>query len=268
MIEVHPTSSTGESQVNSLGHVTSRLIPSKAVHPMPARSRWVFDDLLDRRFLKPRYEPIVDLMSGVPVGAEAMARWPELGILPGSAHQWAVTQGRLAELDEACRNAAIDDAIDRGLASPLCLFVNLDPSVIGPGTAARLLERVVDHAALVVEIIGPAGMGRSTALLRTVEQLRESGCAIALEDAGACVGGTLAPSIEPDIIKLDVSVVQGRSGDGDAALAAGICSYADRTGAAVLAEGIATEAHLHRALAFGATLGEGWYFSRWTPLGT
>ena len=88
------------------------------------------------------------------------------------------------------------------------------------------------------------------------------------EDAGACVGGTLAPSIEPDIIKLDVSVVQGRSGDGDAALAAGICSYADRTGAAVLAEGIATEAHLHRALAFGATLGEGWYFSRWTPLGT
>ncbi len=253
--------------MNSLGHVTSRLIPSQAVHPMPKRSRWAFDDLLDRRFLRPRYEPIVDLVIGVPVGAEAMARWPELGILPGSAHQWAVSEGRLAELDEACRNAAVDDAIDRGLASPFCLVVNLERSVIGPGTAARLLERVVDHASLVVEIIGPERRGRSTALLRTVEQLREFGCAIALEDSGTCVDGAVLPSIEPDVIKLDVSVVQGRPGGGDAALAAGIASYADRTGAAVLAEGIETEAHLQRALAFGATLGEGWCFSRWEPFG-
>lgn len=234
---------------------------------MPEASRWAFEDLLDRRFLQLRYEPIVDLVTGTPVGAEAMARWPELGILPGPAYQWASAQGRLAELDAACREAAIDEAIARGLDARLLLFVGLQPSVIGPDTASRLRDRVIDRAGLVVEIVGWGGPGRWAPLLRAVGQLRDSGCAIALEDTGASVDAALLRSIRPDVIKLDISTV-GEPVPGNAIVTVGVTSYAERTGAAVLADGIGTEEHLERAIALGATLGEGWYFSRGGPLGS
>ena len=41
---------------------------------------------------------------------------------------------------------------------------------------------------------------------------------------------------------------------------------AERSGAVILAEGIETEAHLRRAEAIGARLGQGWLFGRPGPL--
>ncbi len=43
-------------------------------------------------------------------------------------------------------------------------------------------------------------------------------------------------------------------------------AHAERTGATVLCEGIETEEHRSRALALGATLGQGWLFGRPGPL--
>jgi hypothetical protein len=48
---------------------------------------------------------------------------------------------------------------------------------------------------------------------------------------------------------------------------AAVGSYAEAHGATVLAEGIETEEHLEKALAFGAQLGQGWRFGRPGPLG-
>jgi EAL domain-containing protein (putative c-di-GMP-specific phosphodiesterase class I) len=222
-----------------------------------------FDDLLDRRNLKPRYEPIFDLSTGEPVGAEGLARWPSMGIMPARAFQWATEQGRLGELDEACRNAVIDDAVTSGLVLRRHLFVNLEPSVIGPATVERLVRRVEDRAGLVVEITERGLLRRPAELLRAVHQLRASGFGIALDDVGA-VPDSLAflPFIAPDVIKLDMSLVQERPNSGHAAIADGISSYVERNGAAVIAEGIETGSHLRRALALGATLGQGWYLSR------
>ncbi|HEY8770982.1 MAG TPA: DICT sensory domain-containing protein, partial [Thermoleophilaceae bacterium] len=43
-------------------------------------------------------------------------------------------------------------------------------------------------------------------------------------------------------------------------------AYADWAGASVLAEGLESEEHVKRALALGATLGQGWHFGRPGPL--
>ena len=52
------------------------------------------------------------------------------------------------------------------------LFVNLEPSVLGPDTATRLLDRAAGQAGIVVEITERALLHRPAELLRGVHQLR------------------------------------------------------------------------------------------------
>jgi EAL domain-containing protein (putative c-di-GMP-specific phosphodiesterase class I) len=226
-----------------------------------------FEDLLDRRHLKPVYQSIFDLATGEEVAAEALARWPELSIDPDLAFQLATTRGRLAELDQACRYGAIDGAIAFGLPLGFKLFVNLEPSVLGPDTAAGLVSRAAGQVDLTVEITERALTRRPAELLRAVGTLRAAGCAIALDDVGANPESlALLPFIAPDVIKLDISLVQRWLNVQQAAIYTTVAAYAERTGAAILAEGIETEIDLGQALALGATLGQGWYFSRPGPL--
>jgi hypothetical protein len=78
----------------------------------------------------------------------------------------------------------------------------------------------------------------------------------------------LLPFIAPDVIKVEISLVQRWPNVDQAAIYTTVAAYAERTGATVLAEGIENEAHLGRALALGATLGQGWYLGWPGPLGT
>ncbi len=251
-----------------LGHTTSTLISSSATQPMQLPIAQI-DDLISRRYLRPQYQPIFDLNSGEQVAAESLARWPELGITPEAAFHLAALMGRLDELDEACRDAAIEGAMAETLPPRFELFVNLEPSVLAADTAARLLAKTAGRFGLVVEITERALTTRPAELLHAVHQLRAAGCAIALDDVGAQPDSlALLPFIAPDVIKLDVSLVQRWPNVDQAAIYTTVAGYAERTGATVLAEGIENEVHLERALALGATLGQGWYLGWPGPLGT
>ena len=250
------------------GNATSTNHP-RAVQPKPRGRGLNIDDLIDPRYLKPEYQPIFDLTSGEQVAAEALARWPELGVRPEEAFHCAAQEGRLVELDEACRNAAIMEAVAEDLPSQFELFVNLEPSVLGPDVARHLLERATGRFGLVVEITERALTRRPAELLHAVYQLRAAGCAIALDDVGAVPDSlALLPFIAPDVIKLDISLVHSWPNVEQAAIYTTVAAYAERTGATVLAEGIEHEAHLQRALALGATLGQGWYLGWPGPLGS
>jgi EAL domain-containing protein (putative c-di-GMP-specific phosphodiesterase class I)/DICT domain-containing protein len=229
---------------------------------------FAFDELLDRRNLTPQYQPIFDLGTHEQVAAEALARWPDLDIDPTTAFQWAAQVGRLAELDEACSNAAVDDAIAHGMPPGFQLFVNLEPSVVGPATATRLLARTRGQVGLNVEITERALLNSPAELLRAIHQLRAAGCAIALDDVGA-VPDTLAllPFVAPDVIKLDVSLIERWPNLAQAAIYTTVAAHAERSGATVLAEGIETDVRLQRAIALGATLGQGWALGWPGPLG-
>jgi EAL domain-containing protein (putative c-di-GMP-specific phosphodiesterase class I)/DICT domain-containing protein len=220
---------------------------------------FAFDELLDRRNLKPQYQPIFDLSTHEQIAAEALARWPDLDIDPTEAFLWAAQEGRLRELDEACSDAAVDNAVAHGMPPGFQLFVNLEPSVIGPETATRLLARAAGQIGLNVEITERALLNSPAELLRAIHQLRTAGCAIALDDVGA-VPATLAllPFVAPDVIKLDVSLIDQWPNLAQAAIYTTVTAHAERTGATVLAEGIETDNRLQRAIALGATLGQGW----------
>lgn len=219
-------------------------------------------EIFDLDEIHPVFQPIVDVTSGQEVGAEALARWPGLGVGPDVAFEMARRQGRVAELDVQCQRAALRDASDVALPAGFKLFVNVEPgqSVAGLGGAGQDLE-------LVVEITERALADRPADLMRHLRALRASGMAIALDDVGAVPDSlALLPFIEPDVVKLDMSLIQRRPGRDQARILTAVNAYAERSGARILAEGVETERHLDQAMALGATWVQGWYFGRPGPL--
>jgi hypothetical protein len=73
------------------------------------------------------------------------------------------------------------------------------------------------------------------------------------------------PLLQPDVIKLDLSLVQRRPDRTVAEIMNAVNAHAEATGAVVLAEGIETNAHVDIARALGARLGQGWLLGRPAP---
>src|SRR3978361_2267762 len=117
-----------------------------------------------------------------------------------------------------------------------------------------------------MEITERALAARPAELLRAVERARERGWRIALDDVGAdSMSLSFMPLLRPDVVKLDLSLVQERPGPAIAQIMNAVNAYAEESGALVLAEGIEDERHLRMARGLGATLGQGWFFGRPGP---
>ena len=115
-----------------------------------------------------------------------------------------------------------------------------------------------------VEFTERALAARPAEVLAAVAWLRHRGCGIALDDVGIDRRSlALMPLLSPDVIKLDMSLIQDRAPSREMArVLNAVGAEAERSGAVLLAEGIETEAHFARARAVGATLGQGWLFGR------
>ncbi|MEJ5914754.1 diguanylate cyclase domain-containing protein [Pseudokineococcus sp. 1T1Z-3] len=217
------------------------------------------------------FQPIVDLDSGCVVAYEALARGPRGSALetPAALFAAARSQGLLEELDRACRAAAFRGAVTAGLRAPLTLFVNVEPEALDEAPLdelAALVEEAPEQLRVVVEITERALAARPAELLRTVDRVRELGWGVALDDVGANpLSLTFMPLLRPDVVKLDLRVVQDRPGPAVAQVMNAVNAYAEEAGALVLAEGIEDQRHLRRGRALGARLGQGWLFGRPRP---
>jgi diguanylate cyclase (GGDEF)-like protein/PAS domain S-box-containing protein len=227
-------------------------------------------DVLDAGAVRSFFQPIVDLASRSVVAYEALARGP-LGPLatPDALFAAAREAGLLAELDEACRLAAFEGASRLGLVAPCAVFVNVEPEVLDDAPLSDLLA-IADAAPgelrMVIEITERALAARPAELLRTVERVRDLGWGVALDDVGADSASlAFMALLRPDVVKLDLSLVQDRPSPAIAEIMNAVNAYAERSGALILAEGIETERHLATAQGLGATLGQGWLFGRPTP---
>jgi EAL domain-containing protein (putative c-di-GMP-specific phosphodiesterase class I) len=218
------------------------------------------------------YQPVVDLQSLQPVAYEALARGPAGSPLEAPDRLFAAAgeAGLVHEVDMACRAAAIDGAIRPTRTDPFTLFVNVEPTAIdgSPLFEADQQERILrDRVRVVAEISERDLVARPADLLAAIAWLRGRGVGIALDDVGGDPRSlALMPFVRPDIVKLDMQLVQ-RAPDAQTALVSNaVGAEAERSGTQILAEGIETEEHLSRAIGLGATLGQGWLFGRPTDL--
>ena len=230
-----------------------------------------FDAVLAGRLVEPVFQPVVALADERPVGFEALARGPEGPLREAPAlFAAAARAGRSPELDWLCLTAAARRYRQEGVPE-LALFVNLNPDTLGTDPPEELVEvyaELTQERDVVLEITEQSVMREPARLLGAVLDARRRTARIALDDIGAEPASLAAmPLINPDIIKLDRSIIQSRSNSWALSqVVNAVLDEAHRRGAQILAEGIERPEHVAVARSLGATLGQGWLFGRPGPL--
>jgi EAL domain-containing protein (putative c-di-GMP-specific phosphodiesterase class I) len=233
-----------------------------------------FGQILGARRLTTLFQPIVELATSRVVGYEALSRGPRGSHFEAPealfAHAYGV--GRAAELDWACRAAAFRAALDAQMPPELTLFVNAEPASLWSDCPPDLLDAIqtgVQRLKIVVELTERYLADNPAGVLNAVFAARARGLGVAVDDLGAEPASlALMPLVRPDVIKLDLSLIQGRPDLPVARTVNGVLAEVERTGAAILAEGIESAGHAAMASAMGSTLGQGWRFGRPGPLPT
>ena len=222
--------------------------------------------------LRVEFQPIVELASGVAVGAEALVRWdhPDHGVLPPGHWLGLVNASRLdLHLDRAVAREVVS-ALARwrgsGLAA-LPVSLNLTrASLLDPRTGAWLTALLagagVPTRLLHVEITEHESLPEDVAVATNVATLREAGIELALDDYGT--GYTSLDYLRRfpvSVLKLDRSVVSGVATDGDRVVA-GVAAMARTLSLDLVAEGVETSEQRRALVDLGVRLGQGWLFAR------
>ena len=234
-----------------------------------------FTEILDKRQVRALFQPVVDFANGQVVGYEALARGPAGSPYESPLALFAAAErtGRTSELDWLCRAAAFEAALRDGgsqLAGAVPLFLNCEPTAFGspcPPDLQSIVDTARSRLHVVMEVTERDIARDPAGLLSAVAQAREGLWGVALDDVGAEPDSmALMPFINPDVIKLDLRLIQARTTAEVARIINAVLAQAERTGATILAEGIETPRHEQIARAMGATVGQGWLYGRPGPL--
>ncbi len=214
--------------------------------------------------LVPSFQQVVSLPEGAIVGYEALARWPTMdGLGPIEVFTHAKLTSQLDVLDRHCIHSAARGALDGAWRPGMLLLINCEPTTAVDGALTGALASAAAAFDVVFEFTERGLLTNPQALLGKVATLRSQGFKIAMDDLGAHTDSlALLDIIEPEFLKLDLNLVQRQPDRVQARTIAGIIAHHERTGAVIVAEGIETEEHLEQALAYGATLGQGYRFGR------
>ena len=228
---------------------------------------------MDEGGLRAVFQPIVELAGSRVVGYEALARGPQGSRLerPDILFAEAKRLDLVGELDWVCRAAAVQAATRARLGPPFSLFLNVEPDSLETDASFADAENALAVAGgsmhVVLEITERALTRRPAELLRQVGRARARGWGIAIDDVGTDPRSlALMPFLQPDVIKLDLRLVRDLPTREMAKITNAVRAEAERSGALILAEGVETDDHVERALALGASLGQGYLFGRPGPL--
>lgn len=219
------------------------------------------------------YQPIVSLHTGYIVSFEALLRWehPRRGMLLPPDFLFAAEEAGLSGplghwiLRESCR--CLSEWRD-GARQGCLLSINVNLSqrqfaepIIADQVKQALLESALDGRFLTLELTETMMMQNSDATLYKLQQLRDLGVRLAIDDFGKGYSSLGRLQDFPiSLLKIDASFVH-RIETGSPEIVDAIIALAHTLKLEVTAEGIETEQqliHLERA---GCSTGQGFYFS-------
>ena len=164
------------------------------------------------------FQPIVNLKDFEAIGFELLSRGPQESELhrPDALFDIARSEGRVTELDRLCRRTASQGR--RGAAARTACASSTpsrSPCSCTP-TATSFVNEIVEatpsslRGLTVIEITENSVIDDFDRMRDIVRQLRAHGFRVAIDDAGAGYAGLQTMvEIEPDFIKLDMSLIRG-----------------------------------------------------------
>ena len=212
------------------------------------------------------YQPIVSLAGGEVLGYEALARFADSPQRPPDqwfAEAWAVGLG--VELDLAAVRAALTGFPQ--IPAPAYLSVNLSPETLLAADVVEALDGAPPER-VVLEITEHARVLDYAPVRSRLDALRARGYRVAIDDLGTGHAGlNHLLEFRPDVLKMDLSVVQGVRRDPlRRSIATTFAVLATSIGASIVGEGIETAEDREALEILGLTAGQGFHLGRPAPL--
>ena len=235
---------------------------------------------IDEGHLVLHYQPQLDLRSGEVSAVEALLRWahPRLGLLPplrflplaeDAGMMPAITRWVVHEAVAQCAAWRLD-------GRQMTVAVNVPPSnLLEPGFVDMVREQLEQHnvpeRALVVEITETSVISDLDAAGRVIQQLRECGIMVSVDDFGA--GATSLAylgNLAVGELKLDRTFVAGlaaSSHERDLDVVRSTIELGHAIGLRIVAEGIEDAATLKLLSDLGCDVAQGYCISQPKPAG-
>ncbi|ABM60853.1 EAL domain-containing protein [Halorhodospira halophila] len=236
-----------------------------------AEHDWLLDTIRSER-VQIHYQPIVEAREAQRVYAyECLMRGVDADggtIPPGSMFRAAELADLEFYLDRLARVAAIRDSHAQGVQENL--FINFRPTAIyDPAfclrTTVGAVEKLgLDPRRIVFEVVESEAITDHRHLRHIVDEYRQGGFRIALDDLGAGYGSlNLLKDLEPDFVKIDRELIRHvHHNPGQATIVEAMVSMARNLGITTVGEGIEEREEFEWLRAAGIDLVQGFYFAR------
>ncbi len=213
--------------------------------------------------LWPAFQPIVAVSDRSVFGYEALLRSDEPSLPhPGAVLDAAERLDQLNRVGRAMRQLA-SQAITE--TSDHHLFLNLhpkdlmDPLLLDPNSVhVKMADRII------LEVTERVSLDSIQDVRNRVQELREAGFRIAVDDLGAGYAGLASfVQLEPDLVKLDMSLTRGVDANATKQRLVSSMTHVCRDmGLLIVAEGVETPEEQHTLSELGCDLLQGYLFGR------
>lgn len=207
------------------------------------------------------YQPIFGLDDGRVTGVECLSRFQtQPARTPDIWFNEASSVGRGPELELRAIRTALTELAD--ITGDFYIAINSSPRTLMHMELHDLLLQH-DPERIVLEITEHDHVDDYGALLRALEPLRARGVRVAIDDAGAGYASMRhILNIQPELIKLDISLTQNINGDAmRRALASALVEFGRSTGSVIVAEGVETAEEMETLYALGVRRIQGYHLA-------
>ncbi|GAB1691303.1 putative bifunctional diguanylate cyclase/phosphodiesterase [Krasilnikovia sp. M28-CT-15] len=231
---------------------------------------------LARGELRVAYQPIVNLETGQPLGAEALVRWehPERGdISPATFIPIAEEAGLIGPIGTWVRNQALSQLArwraDGTVADDFYLSVNVSPRQLTDANlplivSAELMRYGVPASAVALEMTESVMVDGSSVTSRVLFELRELGLRLLVDDFGTGFSALGYLRRFPVTgVKIDRSFVSGLGASvEDEEIVRAVVAMSRALGLSIVAEGVETPTQRDALATVGVRQGQGWLWGR------
>lgn len=234
-------------------------------------------EAIDRRRIRPFYQPRFDIKTNRITGAEALARWIKDDgsvVSPGTFIPFAEDAGLIMEIGALMRNAILDDWETAGAGDGPAPLVSFNVSTLEMVDAGfyEQMEKFAERASgtnlrFEVEITEGNLLHDSDEKLTLLHGLKSLGFSLAMDDFGTGYSSlSYLRRLPLDVVKIDQSFVRHmHEHHSDRAIVRAILAMSQSLELKTVGEGIESADQLDFLASNGCVEGQGYYYGRPMP---